>query len=85
MIEDNVVQGTVWAGLKCPSIMDQLRKFILQQKHLVYKYKGNVSVPPLQMVDDVITAAKCGSTLSALNAAVNKFMELTKKVRVVSQ
>ena len=30
------------------------------------------------MVDDVITAAKCGSTSSALNAAINKFMELKK-------
>ena len=35
-------------------------------------------MPPLQMVDDVITAAKCGSTSSALNAAINTFMELKK-------
>ena len=30
------------------------------------------------MVDDVITAAKCGNTSSALNAAINAFMELKK-------
>ena len=35
-------------------------------------------MPPLPMVDDVITAAKCGSTSSALNAAINTFMELKK-------
>ena len=72
------MQGTVWAGLMCTSSMDQLCKFILQHEHLLYKYRGKVKVPPLQMVDDVITAAKCGSTSSALNAAVNAFMDLKK-------
>ena len=72
------MKGTVWAGLMCTSTMDQLCKFILQQQHLLYKYRGKVSVPPLQMVDDVITAAKCGSTSSALNAAINTFMEVKK-------
>ena len=77
-IEDSLMQGTVWAGLMCTSTMDKLCKLILQNEHLLYKYRGKVSVPPLQMVDDVITAAKCGSTASALNAVVNTFMELKK-------
>ena len=72
------MQGTVWAGLMCTSTLDQLCKFILQNQHLLYKYRGKVNVPPLQMVDDIITAAKCGSTSSALNAAINAFMELKK-------
>ena len=71
IIKDTVMQGTVWAGLMCTSTMDQLCKLILQNEHLLYKYRGKVKVPPLQMVDDVITAAKCGSTSSALNAAIN--------------
>ena len=58
--------------------MDKLCKLIQQHEHLLYIYKEKVKVPPLQMVDDVITAAKCGSTASALNAAVNTFMELKK-------
>ena len=77
-IENTVMQGTVWAGLMCTSSMDQLCKFILQHEHLLYKYRGKLKVPPLQMVDDVISAAKCGSTSSALNAAVNAFMDLKK-------
>ena len=72
------MQGTVRAGLMCTSTMDQLCKLILQNKHLLYKYRRKVKVPPLQMADDVITAAKCGSTSSALNAAINTFMELKK-------
>ena len=72
------MQGTVWAGIMCTSTMDQLCKLILQNEHLLYKCRGKVKVPPLQMVDDVITAAKCGSTSIALNAAINTFMELKK-------
>jgi hypothetical protein len=37
-----------------------------------------VPVPPLEMVDDVITASKCGNTAVALNSAVNTFMEQKK-------
>ena len=78
-IEDSLMQGYVWAGLMCTSTMDKLCKLILQNEHLVFKYRGKVSVPPLQMVDDVITTSKCGSTASALNAVVNTFMELKKQ------
>ena len=28
---------------------------------MAYKYRGKVVVPPLQMVDDVLTVAKCGA------------------------
>ena len=72
---------TVLAGLMCTSTMDKLCKLILQNEHLLYKYRGKVSLPPLQMVDNVITAAKCGSTAVALNAVVNTFME-HKKLRL---
>ena len=58
--------------------MDQLCKFILQHEYFLYKYRGKVKVHPLQVVDDVITAGKSGSTTNALNAAVNAFMDLKK-------
>ena len=45
---------------------------------LAYKYRGKVHVPPLEMVDDVITASKCGSTTVALNACINSFIERKK-------
>ena len=76
IIKETVMQGTVWSGLMCTSTMDKLCKLIHQHEHLPYIYREKMKVPPLQMVDDVITAAKCGSTARALNAAVNTFMEL---------
>jgi hypothetical protein len=74
-IRNIVMQGTVWSGLMCTSTMDKLCKLILQDEQVLYKFRGTVSVPPLEMVDDVITAVKCGSTSRALNASVNAFME----------
>ena len=35
-------------------------------------------MPPLKMVDDIISASKCGPTTVALNAAVNSFVERKK-------
>ena len=37
-----------------------------------------MAVPPLEMVDDIITASKCGTTTVALNATVNSFEERKK-------
>lgn len=38
-------------------------------------YKGKVSVPPLLMVDDILTVQKCGATSGATNSEVNAFIE----------
>ena len=38
-------------------------------------------MPPLEMVDDVVTISKCGATAIALNRTVNTFIE-HKKLRL---
>ena len=63
-----VMQGTVWGGLKCSTTMDGLPKHVLQDAQAMYKYRGLVSIPPLEMVDDVITAVECGIKSVKLNA-----------------
>ena len=73
-----VMQGTVWSGLMCNSTMDKLCKAIYKDKDLLFKYRGIVEVPPLQMVDDVVTASKCGEQPEELNSAVNSFVEHKK-------
>ena len=42
-------------------------------KTLLYKYKREVGVPHMGMVDNVLTIQKCKSTLSAINTEVNAF------------
>ena len=60
-ISNAVMQGTVWGGLKCTNTMDDLPKAVMKDEELMYKYRGKVSVPPLEMVDDIIPVAKCGN------------------------
>ena len=77
-IKDTVMQGTVWGGLMCTTTMDKLCKKIYKDDKLLYKYRGLVDVPPLQMVDDIITASKCSATSQALNTTVNTFINMKK-------
>ena len=58
--------------------MDKLGKQAYGDHNILYKYKGVVKVPPLQMVDDIITASECGKQVVTTNAAVNTFVKLKK-------
>ena len=77
-IYEKVMQGTVWAGLMCTCTMDKLGQLAYQDKSLLYKYRGEVEVPPLEMIDNIITASNCGKQVIKTNAAVNTFIKLKK-------
>ena len=77
-IRNTIMQGTVWAGISCTATMDKLGKLVYKNPHDAYKYKGKVVVPPLEMVDDVLTISKCGTTSIAMNQMVNQFMKSKK-------
>ena len=62
----------------CTTTIDQLSQKAYTEEALLYKYKGEVSVPPLGMVDDVLTIQKCGATSMAINSEVNAFFEQKK-------
>ena len=53
-ITNIIMQGTVSGGLKCTSSIDKLTKLAYETKTLLNTYKG-VEVPPLGMVDDILT------------------------------
>ena len=77
-IHNTVMQGTVWGGLFCTCTMDKLGKEAYADPQLLYRYRGTVEVPPLEMVDDVVIASECGSTTSTSNAHMNSFIERKK-------
>ena len=77
-ISNVIMQGTVNSGLFCTCSMDKLAKLVYGNKSLIYKYKGVADVPPLEMVDDVLTITKCSITSVAMNATVNAFIENKK-------
>ena len=77
-ISNTVMQGTVWAGLMCSCTMDKLGKQAYSDPHMMYNYKNEVAVPPLEMVDDIIQASKCGHQVVTNNTAVTTFAKLKK-------
>ena len=78
------MQGSVWAPLKCAVTMDIIGKEAEvseeMSKNLV-KYKEMVSIPPLEMIDDIIGFAPCGQQSQNLNTFINAKIE-TKKLQL---
>ena len=77
-INNVVMQGTVWGSLFCTSTMDKLGKIKYQNEDLLFKYRGEVAVPALEMIDDIADVQKCGLNAVKSNAVVNSFIEHKK-------
>ena len=69
------MQGGVFGSLQCPTSIDKLAKEAYIRPELLYMYKGGAAVPPLLMVDDILTVSKFSSTTSEMNATVNNFID----------
>ena len=72
-IEENIMQGNVWGSLMCTYTMDNLSKEAYKTPEELYIYKG-VPIPPLEMVDDILTVTNVKNTLN-MNKRVNTFIE----------
>ena len=80
-ISNIIMQGGVFGSLQCTTSIDSLAKEVYSRKELIYMYKGVAAIPPLLMVDDILTVSKCSPIANAMNATVNAFVE-TKKLRL---
>ena len=58
-IEEIVLQGEVFGPLQCSVQVDTFGKECLEEGKFLYKYKGCVDIPPLAMVDDLLTVSEC--------------------------
>ena len=76
-IQNIVMQGSVWGSLFCTTTMDKLGQLAYENEDLLYMYKGLVAVPPICMVDDILSLQKCSES-NKINAAINAFIELKK-------
>ena len=70
------MQGTVWGSLSCTSTIDNLGKLAYSRPEVLYKYKG-VTIPPLGMVDDILTVTNVKDT-TTVNKLVNTFIDQKK-------
>ena len=78
-IKNIIMQGSVWGSILCTTSMDKLGKLVYEDENLIYRYKGEVAVPTLCMVDDVLAVQKCSKASLQINSVINSFME-TKKL-----
>ena len=72
------MQGTVFASLCCTATMDKIGQIVYNDEDLIYKYKDEVDIPCLGMVDDLLCIKKCNEKSTNINAAVNAFIESKK-------
>ena len=77
-ITNLIMQGTVFGSLICTSVMDKLAQIFYKDSKLLYKYKGDVDVPVLGMVDDVLNVANCSEQAVISNSTINSFIEHNK-------
>ena len=78
------MQGSVLAPLRCSLQVDSLGKQFMTNSELssqVYKYKNCITIPPLGMIDDIITVTKCGVNSVKLNSCVQSKID-TKRLTV---
>lgn len=73
-----VMQGTIFAGLKCTTQLDKLGKKAYHNGKPLFVYKNTVRVPPLEMVDDIAVATTCNVDAVRANSIVNTFIENQK-------
>ena len=72
------MQGTIFGSIICTAVIDKLAKIFYGNKEILYKYKGEVKVQILGMVDDVLAVNKCSNEAVISNFTINRFMELNK-------
>ena len=71
--------------IRCSVQIDTLGKELLaEDSDKLFKYKGFVRIPPLALIDDILTITNCGIESIAMNAAVqskvnNKKLQLGQK------
>ena len=63
-----ITQGDVFGPLVCSNQVD---KECLMEKKYTYTYKGEVEIPPLGMVDDLICISECGHRSSMMNEYIS--------------
>ena len=82
-LERLVLQGSVNASLKCSIQMETLNNDCMKMNggSVLYKYKGLILIPPLEMIDDILMVSKCGPQAVEANAVLNTKIE-SKKLRL---
>ena len=59
-IQNVITQGDVFGPIFCSKQVDTFGQECLRDRKYTYMYRGEVEIPPLSMVDDVLAISECG-------------------------
>ena len=77
-IQNVIIQGDVLGPMLCSNTIDTFGKECLTQKKYTFLYKGEVEIPPLSMVDDIICVSECGYKSVMINSFLNSKTSMKK-------
>ena len=66
-IRNGITQGDVFGPLLCSKQVDSFGKECMDENKYTNMYKGEVEIPPLDMVDDLLCISECGYKTAMLN------------------
>ena len=66
-----ITQGDVFSPILCGNLVDTIGKECLKEGKYMYRYRGEVDIPPLSMIDDLLCVSECGHRTSMLNSYIN--------------
>ena len=67
-IKNVITQGDVFGPLLCSKQVDTFGQECLNENRHTYVYRGEVEIPPLSMMDDLLGISECGYKTKSLNA-----------------
>ena len=80
IIKDVITQGDIFGPLLCSKQIDSFGKECIEDQKYTYMYKGEVEIPPLAMIDDLLCISECGYKTQMLNT-FKKVQTNTKKLQ----
>ena len=80
IIRNSIIQGDVFGPLLCSKQVDTLGQECLEENKYTYQYRGEVDIPPLGMVDDLLCVSECGYKTTQMNSYI-KFKTNSKKLQ----
>ena len=84
IIENVVTQGDVFGPMFCSKQVDTFGQECMERGKYTYTYRGEVEIPPLSMVDDLLCISECGIKTSMAHAYLT-FKTDSKKLQFGSQ
>ena len=77
-VEKIICQGDPWGSRQCSVQIDSIGRDSLADDLEPFKYKGEVEIPALVMVDDILTIAESGYKTARMNSFITAKIALKK-------